>query len=82
MSERCIGTIHFGGVVNLTAAMVWPDGDAPEEITAEAIAEVMRSCGSQHQVIADWNLGDYLYVDVTSTGSDCVNEVWKGPYRV
>jgi len=44
---------------------VWPDGNAPGTVTAEAVKTVMESCGSKRRVLDDWCLLDYLTVTVT-----------------
>lgn len=42
------------GETELTVEEVWPDGDAPENPTAEDVATAMRS--SRGPVLSDWNL--------------------------
>lgn len=40
----------------LTVGEVWPDGDAPDEVTAEAVIEAMRRSGSVRSMLHDWNM--------------------------
>lgn len=40
----------------LDADQIWPDGNAPEEPTAEAVREVIESEGGILRVINEWNL--------------------------
>lgn len=44
------------GSTSLDVEGVWPDGDAPENPTAEDVAAVMREYGGLHSVITGWNL--------------------------
>lgn len=50
--------------VPLTVNEVWPDGDAPETVTAEAIIAQMKAGGDKVQVLKDWNLLRDLEVQV------------------
>lgn len=56
--RSCPGSItvnvRLDGDYALRVTDVWPDGDWPEDITAEAVAEVMRACRSDLPL--DWNL--------------------------
>lgn len=58
----------------LTLDELWPDGDAPETPTAHDVAELMRNCGSQRSVMADWNI-DEPEVTVHAVDGDGDNEV-------
>jgi len=51
--------------LTLSVSEVWPDKDAPAEITADAVLAVMRKHGSLRRVIDDWNLIDELNIVVT-----------------
>ena len=54
----------------LSVEDVWPDGDAPENPTADDVAQVMRDGGSCRTVLRDWNLDDDYVVAVDGV------EVW------
>ena len=56
--------VHVEMTVGLEVAEVWPDGDAPEAIGADAVAEVMEASGDLVTVLADWQLTDSLEVTV------------------
>lgn len=49
---------------------IWPDGDAPENPTAEDVAALMRKCGSKHRVLDEWDLVGELTITVSA---------WDGP---
>lgn len=40
----------------LSIADVWPDGDAPDEPTAEDVARRMRDYGNLRHTLREWNL--------------------------
>lgn len=48
--------IVITGDYQLDLDAIWPDGGAPENPTAEDVAEVMRKYGSRGQVLDDWCL--------------------------
>ena len=50
--------IIFTVEATLDADALWPDGDAPEEPTAEAVRELIKSEGGILRVINEWNLAD------------------------
>jgi len=54
--------IDFEGSISLTVKEVWPDGDAPEVITAEAVKQAMLACGSKRWVLDAWRLIDAIDV--------------------
>ena len=61
-------TLDF--TLRMTMEEVWPDGDAPDEVTASAvIAQMQKRCRSIPSLDDDWNLGIIdqigLSVDVT-----------------
>ena len=62
--QVCFGTtsifVRFDGEHTLTVGEVWPDGDYPDEITAEAVIEAMRGQDLQR----DWNLDVDTYVSI------------------
>lgn len=35
---------------------LWPDGDAPENPTAEDVQLLIEDCGGAEMIIRDWNL--------------------------
>lgn len=49
-------SLDINSFVEFTPEDLWPDGDAPEPITAEDVARVIDQCGGLHRVIIDWNL--------------------------
>jgi len=51
--------------VELSAEDVWPDGDGPENPTAEDVAVLLRKAG-MYGLVGDWNLlaGQWLQVRV------------------
>lgn len=56
-------SIELEGYLNLDVEDIWPDGDAPEEVTAEAVAELMRQ-DTKRRTLDDWCLIDELRVAV------------------
>ena len=44
--------------VTLSENDIWPDGDAPENPTAEQVAALIRKEGGFPSVLVDWNLDD------------------------
>lgn len=65
--------VHIEADIDLTVSDVWPDGDAPEVITAEAVRDVMQGAGPRARVIADWGLAYGVGVTV---GDGTEVEVW------
>jgi len=71
-------------VVNITVSVVadfdlsvhdiWPDGDAPEVVTAEVVAQRMEADGTKSRVLADWGL--FPALDVT-VHVNTLNPAWK-----
>jgi len=61
-TQAKVFTISFPDT-HLTIEEVWPDGDAPENPSAEDVAEVMRRNGGFRGVLSDWNIIDSLEVD-------------------
>lgn len=55
--------VAIEGVWMLNVGQVWPDGDAPENPTAEDVLEQMRAYGDVRAIIGDWNLVPELTVD-------------------
>ena len=56
-------------------AELWPDGDAPDVITADAIVELIETSGGVRRVLRDWNLIDALELHVVVRQP---NPAWKG----
>ena len=44
--------------VTLSENDIWPDGDAPENPTAEQVAALIRKEGGFPKIIDEWNLDD------------------------
>lgn len=74
MSNEVGIEIHVEAENNLAVGDVWPDGDAPDEITADAIKELMESSGSKRKVLREWLLDDDLDVTIVVTRR---NPHWK-----
>lgn len=51
--------------VELDTKDIWPDGDVPEDVTAEDVENVIEACGGWYDVIADWNLDHNGWGSVT-----------------
>jgi hypothetical protein len=67
MGEAPRIVVTFEGELVLTVGEVWPDGDAPAVVTAEAVAEQMRRTGRKEEVLVDWCLSDGLRVRIDVT---------------
>lgn len=61
--------------IALSIDEIWPDGDAPENPTAEDVAAVMRVGGTSTRVLHDWSLDSYINVDVSTARGNAVR-VW------
>ena len=56
-------SIELSASVAVEENEVWPDGDAPDEITADAVKLALLACGeNKTQVLKDWCLLDALQV--------------------
>lgn len=55
MSKPASINIEIAGLDSLTVDDVWPDGDAPTPITAEAVAEAMGTADIA-RIARDWAL--------------------------
>lgn len=72
MSERIDGfNVHLEADYWLSLAEIWPDGDAPNEPTADDVKAAMEKCGPKQRVLDDWMLLDDLDVDVNGV------KVWR-----
>lgn len=69
MSDKTFHII-FDGHVTFSVDDVWPDGDAPDNPTADDVAEVMRSTGEKWLVMREWGLNQFVNVSVDHV------EVW------
>ena len=49
---------------HFTIEQIWPDGDAPENPTAQDVAKVVEDCGGVLAVFADWDLEDGIQLHV------------------
>lgn len=47
----------------LTLSEIWPDGNAPENPTAEDVMAEIRKSGSVSSFISDWNMELFVEVD-------------------
>lgn len=65
-------TVSIVADFNLEVVDVWPDGDAPEVVDADAVKSVMEKAGSKRQVLEDWSFLDDLSVTVTMR-----NPLWR-----
>lgn len=50
--------IRLEGEVELSVEDVWPDGDAPENPTADDVLEVLNAGGGVYRVMLDWSMDD------------------------
>ncbi len=48
--------IEWGGEADLSIKEVWPDGDAPDNPTAEDVIAVMKRSRSINRLLLAWNL--------------------------
>lgn len=51
-------TISLELRAELTVDDLWPDGDWPDEITAEAVQKLIEKAGGDAEAIRDWNLAE------------------------
>lgn len=52
------------GTRRLTVAEIWPDGDAPDNPTAEDVKQEMNASGPLAYVISDWGFESDLHINV------------------
>lgn len=74
--------IDFEGSIALTVDEVWPDGDAPEIITAEAVKAVLLRGGSKSTVFHDWCLLDAVDVSAGVMSRDDDGKISSATERV
>lgn len=67
MSQRFFIDID-SPTIELGIENIWPDGDAPENPTAEDVAAVMEKCGGRRRVMDDWGLDIDLRLSVSEPG--------------
>lgn len=53
-----------GPTFELTEGDIWPDGDGPENPSAQDVIEEMKAYGPNFMVIRDWALDDSLKIIV------------------
>lgn len=74
-------SVAFEGELLLEVNEIWPDGDAPEVITAEAVKAAMEASGSKFQVLRDWCLSPDVVAIVDDKNSTPrrleSEEVWR-----
>lgn len=57
-------TICIDSYFDLAVNEIWPDGDAPENPTAEDVAKAIRKYVNVYDFIRSWNLDTALMVSV------------------
>lgn len=67
--------IEVGMEWDAMPAEIWPDGDAPTPVTAEAVKAAVEKAGGLRRVMRDWNLQDDLCMQITVRQD---NPHWKG----
>jgi hypothetical protein len=64
MSDEKTFRVSITGDHILSTGDIWPDGDAPENPTADDVAEVMRNASSTpERLCLDWGLDITIAVD-------------------
>jgi hypothetical protein len=53
--------------VHLEVDEIWPDGDAPENPTAEDVEVVIQQAGGLRRVLRDWDLEDHIILTVSDS---------------
>jgi hypothetical protein len=56
-------TVDFGGAISLSVDEIWPDGDAPENPTANDVIQRMCEYGPKMQTLQDWRLEPVVTLD-------------------
>lgn len=51
-------TLTYSIMVDFSVDELWPDGDAPENPTADDVEGLIDSCGGWPRIISDWNLNE------------------------
>lgn len=67
MSDERVVIISLGCSLAIKVDELWPDGDAPRVVTADAVKSRLESEGGKSEVLRDWDLIGALdvHVDVT-----------------
>ena len=65
-------TVSITADFDLEPEDVWPDGEIPDVVDAQAVKMVMERCGSKRTVLEDWSFLDELEVTVTTP-----NPAWR-----
>lgn len=65
--------IDLHGSWDLAVEDIWPDGDAPENPTAEMVAQRMRDYGPMMYTLREWCLDPQ---EVTVFGNREIADVW------
>ena len=73
VSKRPGFIIDLHGSWDLAVEDIWPDGDAPENPTAEMVAQRMRDYGPMMFTLREWCLEPQ---EVTVYGNCQIAEVW------
>lgn len=72
--------IEITGWLDLEPEEVWPNGNAPAEITAEAVRDAMQAYGGKVFTLTDWEFLDALQVHVWPARGGSA-EVWATGWR-
>lgn len=64
MSKPVTIFIRFDGDMDLSTSDVWPDGDAPADVTPEAVAALIKNEGTVSNFMNEWNIYPAVYVSV------------------
>ena len=59
-------TFETASSTTLDLDAIWPDGDAPENPTAEDVAKVIAACGGLRAVLRDWDLDDEITLTISN----------------
>lgn len=67
-------SIHVEADIDMDVRDIWPDGDAPEVISADEVKHLMEHQGSKRRVLDDWMLIGDLDISVEVSRP---NPAWK-----
>ena len=56
--------INLEAETDMTVEELWPDGDAPNVITPEAVQDRLKELGGAATIIADWGLSFDIIVTI------------------
>ena len=70
-------SIHISADMDWDAeiAELWPDGNAPDEITADAVADLIKANGGVRRVLTEWCLVEGMELHIVVHRD---NPAWKG----